>query len=75
MPKNKKGKYIAKKGKPSGPGHVKADIKEVDTNNLKVKEEIEEKYLKEGDEPSENIPQKHPNRNLDKPDVDKPAYS
>lgn len=39
--------------------------------------ELEEKYLdgSEADEPAENIPQNNPNRNLDKPDIDKPAYS
>jgi hypothetical protein len=75
MPKNKKGLYIAKKGKPSGPGHYKAQLKDVNVEHLNQEQEIEDRYLNEADEPGENIPQRHPNRNLDKPDIDKPAYS
>jgi hypothetical protein len=75
MPKNKKGEYIAKKGKPSGPGHYKAQLKEVDSENLEENLNIEEKHTKDADVPSENIVLRHPNRNLDKPDIDKPAYS
>ncbi len=37
--------------------------------------EMEDKYM-DGDEPAENLPMSHPNRNADgKPDIDKPAYS
>jgi hypothetical protein len=75
MPKNKKGDYIAKKGKPSGPGHYKAQLKDVDVEHLSEDEIIEDRYLNEADEPGQNAPQRHPNRNLDKPDIDKPAYN
>lgn len=34
---------------------------------------VEDKYMN-GDEPADNVRQMHPNRNTDKPDIDKPAY-
>nr|WP_293842863.1 hypothetical protein [uncultured Arsenicibacter sp.] len=37
-------------------------------------DEFEEKYM-DGDNPAADLPMKHPNRNLNKPDIDKPSYS
>ncbi|MFL5728847.1 MAG: hypothetical protein ACJ75J_05095 [Cytophagaceae bacterium] len=73
MPKNKKGVYIAKKGKPSGPGHEVAGLKDVKLETLESDLEIADKYVDpESDEPLQ--PERHPNRNLNKPDINKPRY-
>jgi len=37
-------------------------------------DELEDKYM-DGDEPATDLPIKHPNRNLNKTDIDKPPYS
>ncbi|MEZ0485920.1 hypothetical protein [Fibrella aquatica] len=47
---------------------------EIDAPELPANE-MEDKYM-DGDEPAENVPMTHPNRNDGgKPDIDKPAYS
>ncbi|ARK10284.1 hypothetical protein [Fibrivirga algicola] len=52
----------------SGVG-AEIDAPELPTN------EMEDTYMN-GDEPAENVPMTHPNRNEGgKPDIDKPAYS
>ncbi len=35
---------------------------------------LEDTYM-DGDEPAENLRMMNPNRNTDKPDIDKPAYN
>ncbi len=35
-------------------------------------DELEDKYM-DGDNPAADLPMKHPNRNLNKPDIDKPV--
>jgi hypothetical protein len=63
------------KGKPSGQGKDKAATKEVDPKKLKREEEMRKKYTdKEGNPDPDKVNVKHPNRNTDKPDIDKPAY-
>ena len=63
------------KGRPAGEGKSKASTKKVDTENLKRAEEMREKYTdKEGNPDPDKVNVKHPNRNTDKPDIDKPAY-
>jgi hypothetical protein len=73
--KSSKGPDIKKKGKPSGVGVNRAGLKSAKINQLEKVQELSEKYTKGEDIPAENIPQRHPNRNLDKPDIDKPPYS
>ncbi|MBO0950006.1 hypothetical protein [Fibrella forsythiae] len=47
---------------------------EIDAPELPANE-MEDTYMN-GDEPAENVPMTHPNRNDGgKPDIDKPAYS
>ncbi|MEZ0538511.1 hypothetical protein [Fibrella arboris] len=47
---------------------------EIDAPELPANE-MEDTYMN-GDEPAENVPMTHPNRNEGgKPDIDKPAYS
>ena len=64
------------KSNPSDPGQDKATIKEgKTTEELKKEEEILKKYTQEGGEvPSHLKKGSNPNRNPDKPDIDKPAY-
>lgn len=76
MNRSSKGPNIAKKGKPSGPGHERAGLKDVHVERLEDEFEVGDKYTEDGSsEPSENVFVRHPNRNLDKPDIDKPPYS
>jgi hypothetical protein len=75
MPKNKKGQYIAKKGKPSGPGHEKAGLKEVDHHKIDTLNKVEDEYMDGPDKPSDAVKELHPNRNLNKTDINKPPYS
>ena len=75
MPKTSNGRFISKKGKPSGPGHEKAGLKDVNVERLEIELNIEDKYTNEVGEPNSDIIERHPNRNLNKPDIDKPAYS
>jgi len=75
MQKTKNRKFISKKGKPSGIGHEKASLKDVNVEHLEEELNIEDKYTSETDEAINTIAKRHPNRNLNKPDIDKPAYS
>lgn len=67
---------LRRKGNPSDTGQEKATIKEgKKTEALKKEEEIQEKYTEEGGEiPSHLKKGANPNRNPDKPDIDKPGY-
>ena len=64
------------KGNPSDTGHDKAAIKKGKTGeDFEKEEEIREKYTDEGEEvPSHLKKRGNPNRNQDKPDIDKPTY-
>lgn len=61
------------KANPSGSGHDKASIKKGKiAEDLKKEEEIKKKHTDEGEIPSHL--KQDPNRNPNKPDIDKPAY-
>ena len=64
------------KSNPTDSGKSKASIKVApDAEALKRQEEIEEKYLDEDGNPAPDLLRgSNPNRNTDKPDIDKPAY-
>jgi len=65
----------SRKGNPSDTGQDKATIKEgKTTDELKNEEEIIEKHTHDGEIPSHLQRGANPNRNTDKPDIDKPAY-
>jgi hypothetical protein len=51
----------------SGPGS------QIDPEEL-APDELEDEYM-DGDEPAANVRMTHPNRNTNKPDIDKPSYS
>jgi hypothetical protein len=63
------------KGNPSDQGKSKAEVKKVHgKDDLEKENEIADRYLKEEDEPDQNVRQVSPNRNSDKPRIDKPTY-
>lgn len=71
-----KGPNLKKKGSPSSEGIDKAGLKEVHVENLDREQDMAEKYTEGPDEvPAENVYQRHQNRNVNKPDIDKPSYS
>lgn len=61
-------------GDPAGEGV--GGMKDINAeSSLKAMDELGEKYTDENGEPDLPItPGSHPNRNLNKPDIDKPAY-
>ncbi|WP_242926238.1 hypothetical protein [Pontibacter vulgaris] len=62
-------------GNPSGRGQSKAGAKPVDPNQTRAEhDELEDKYTKGPDEPAEGIKINNPNRNLNKPDIDRGRY-
>ena len=65
-----------RKANPSDTGKDKAAFKEVNpSKGLKKEEKITKKYTDEdGEIPSHLKKGANPNRNTDKPDIDKPAY-
>lgn len=61
------------KANPSDSGHDKASVKEgKTTDELKKEQDIKKKHTDGGEIPSHL--KQDPNRNTDKPDIDKPAY-
>ncbi|WP_114777708.1 hypothetical protein [Botryobacter ruber] len=65
-------------GRPSGRGQDKAaGGKPVDPGQQTraEHEELEDKYTTGPDETGENVRMSHPNRNLNKPDIDKGKYN
>lgn len=66
----------SKKGDPSGGGRSKAGSKPVlNLDNLEEHENLKNEYTDGPDEPAANVRVMNPNRNTDKPDIDKPSYS
>ncbi len=65
-----------KHGKPSGEGQPKGTgnlpVNHID--NLEERDRIADTYTDGPDQPAANVPVNNPNRNTDKPDLDKPAY-
>ena len=75
--KSNKGPDYKKKGKPSGGvADPITGLREVQVESLDQEQEIADKYT-EGPEqqPASNVHIKHPNRNLNKPEIDKPPYT
>jgi len=54
---------------------IKGYTKEIDTENQVLTDEVREKFMDGPDEQGENVHVMHPNRNTNKPDIDKPPYS
>lgn len=63
------------KGNPSDTGQNKAQIKDIKgKEKVKREDEIADKYLEDEDRAADNVDVKNPNRNRDKPNIDKPSY-
>ncbi|MFD2246776.1 hypothetical protein [Pontibacter ruber] len=63
------------KGSPSASSQSKAGTKPVDPNQTRAEhDELEDKYTNGPDEPAEGIRTNNPNRNLNKPDIDRGKY-
>lgn len=64
------------KGNPSDTGQPKAGFKPVNNlDNLEENDELQEKHMDDIDTPGPDARKgSHPNRNYNKPDLDKPAY-
>lgn len=64
------------KGNPSDSGQPKAGVKTVpNLDNLDERQKLQEEHMDGIDEPGPDaLKGSHPNRNYDKPDLDKPAY-
>lgn len=76
MGKDREGKYIPPKGKPSGDGQPKAGLKPVNSiDDLEKRDEIADKYTDGPDEPAANVRVMKPNRNVNKEDQDNVPYS
>ncbi len=75
MGKNKDGKYIPPKGKPSGEGRSKAGLKPVvNLDNLDERNEIADKYTDGPDMPAANVRVMNPNRVAGKTDDEEDNY-
>ncbi len=62
------------KGDPAGYGQDKAGVKTTGgPEDIKKSEETVAKHVNEGERPNPDAVT-HPNRNTDKPELDKPAY-
>lgn len=74
VPATKKSSGLNKKGQPSTVGQNKASIKNASLKNKKKDKEVRRDYMQDEDEPANNVKVNNPNRNTDKPDIDKPSY-
>jgi hypothetical protein len=64
------------KGNPSGVGQSKAGIKTIkDLDGLEELQQLKETYTDGPDEPASNVRVSNPNRNTNKPSIDKPPDS
>jgi hypothetical protein len=54
---------------------IRDSTKEYNQDNEGQAEEVREKFMDGPDEPGDNVQVRHPNRNTDKPSIDKPPYS
>ena len=69
-------KSSTQKGGPSGEGQSKAAVKTIpDIDGLDETLALKETYTDGPDDPAAGVRVINPNRNTDKPDIDKPAYS
>ncbi|MGY2130707.1 hypothetical protein ACW9KT_00655 [Hymenobacter sp. HD11105] len=75
MPYKSKQQSGESKGNPAGGGQTKGDPNSTPVNQDELSERLAEEYTNDGlDEVPAHLTN-NPNRNLDKPDLDKPPYS
>ena len=71
MGKDRNGKLIPTKGRPSGSGKNTVGLKDAfAVNDPEKEEQITERYTDNIDEPTPNIHVRHPNRNVSKGEGD-----
>jgi hypothetical protein len=76
MGKNRDGKFIPPKGRPSGEGTPKAGLKPVlNADDPDKGERIADKYTDGPDQPAANVHVRHINRNTEKEEIDSGDYS
>jgi hypothetical protein len=67
MAKNKNNTFVPPKGRPSGSGRETSGLKDAfAVNDLETENQLSDAYTNADDEPAENVPMRHPNRNTDK---------
>jgi hypothetical protein len=67
MGKDKNGKYIPPKGRPSGSGRESSGLRDAfAATDPEKDQELDDKYLEQPDEPAANVYVRHHNRNVDK---------
>ncbi len=54
---------------------IKGSTQPLNLDNQELADEIREEFMNAPDDPAENVAIRHPNRNTDKPSIDKPPYS
>jgi hypothetical protein len=76
MGKTREGQYIPPKGKPSGDGQPKGagnlPVNHID--NLEERDRIADTYTDGPDQPAANVMMRHPNRNVNKDNIDQDSY-
>jgi hypothetical protein len=66
MAKTAHGGFTPPKGNPSGNGRDQQGEKDLGGRDLENEEEIAARYTDENEEPAANVPERHPNRNVNK---------
>ena len=75
MPYKSKQPGGASKGAPTQAEKDKSEVKELNSEERERLNDIEDTYADENGNPDPDVVHvMHPNRNTDKPDIDKPAY-
>lgn len=66
MAKTAHGGFTPPKGNPSGNGRDNQGTKNLDDIDLENDQEIADRYTDENEDPAGNVPERHPNRNVNK---------
>ena len=73
MAKTVHGGFTPPKGNHSGNGQNQQSEKDLGGRDLENEEQIADRYTDENEEPAANVPERHPNRNVNKgEDTNKP---
>ncbi len=54
---------------------IRGSTQPLNLDNQDLADQVREEFMDGPDDPGDNVPVKHPNRNTDKPSIDKPPYS
>jgi hypothetical protein len=76
MAKTAHGGFTPPKGNPSGNERDQQGEKDLGGRDVEREDEIADRYTDENEEPAANVPERHPNRNVNKgEDTNKPNQS